>query len=128
MSHLGASAVRPVMSDDDVMIFESTEAAIVRAVETALTRAKVPHQLRFERPTLNQLGPHKPPKRIFVKPAAEAEARAIVETAVVRRARVESLQPKPERSAPPGGDWGSIGLGGIDIVSDFGGGDGGGCE
>jgi hypothetical protein len=84
------------MRDDAVMIFESTDNAIVRAVEAALTRAKIAFEAPRVRPTLAQMGPKKPPQPFYVATADEAAAREIVETIVLRRGRIASLQPKPE--------------------------------
>lgn len=86
------------MPDDQVTIFESTDNAMLRAVGTALTRAKIAFELRRVRPTLAQMGPKKPPQPFYVAAADEAAARAIVDEAVRRRERVVSIQPKPTRA------------------------------
>ena len=83
------------MPDDRVMIFETTDNAIVRAVETALTRAKIPFEAPRVRPTLAQMGPNKRPQPFYVAAADEVAAREVIEIAVLRVARVAALQPKP---------------------------------
>ena len=96
------------MPDGRAMIFESTDNAIVRAVETALQTAKIAFEVRRVRPTLAQIGPNKPPQPFYVAAADESAARQVVEAAVLRRARVISLQPKPQRAIDPPDSSGSI--------------------
>jgi hypothetical protein len=113
----------------DLMIFETAELQIARAVEQALRKAGIRFDLRFERPSLREGGVNSSPKRFWVAKQFEAAARELIENAVVRRARVKSLQPKPE---PTGSGFGTessgFDFGYIDVGGGDSGGDGGGCD
>jgi hypothetical protein len=113
----------------DRMVLETTDLKTARAVEQALRKAKIRFDLRFERRSLREGGMKEVPKRFWVAQECEATARQVVEEAIVRRARVLSLQPKP---GPAGSGFAAgssgVGFGFLDVCEGGVGGDGGSCD
>jgi len=84
------------MRTESVILFESSDATMVRAVERALELQKITFRTLIEKPNMHTQGPKKTKRCIMVAPDFEARAKALVEPAVVRRARVKALTSKPQ--------------------------------
>lgn len=125
------------MPDDDVIVFESQDALMLRAVGKALDAARIPHEVRFDRPALPQYGPNKPPRRVVVAADVAPRAREVVDAAAARRQRmvdVEAQSRRYRRYASPTRDGSGGGDAGVSFLGDSGpscgdggGSDGGGC-
>ncbi len=81
---------------DDLVVFETTELRVIRAVEMALSKAKLPFRLDLPKPTLQQVGPKKPKLRVFTAEADFDAAAELIEQTLIRFGRVRSLQTKVE--------------------------------
>ena len=80
----------------DLVVFETTELRVIRAVELALSKAKLAYRLDLPKPTLQQVGPKKPKLRVFTTDTDFDAASELIEQTLIRFGRVRSLQTKVE--------------------------------